>query len=238
MSGELLAVVSVTLVTATFSSIVGRQWAVRHRPYQGAWLTALTMATIAGASYLLFLLLGRQPVFFRLYYLFGAALNVAFLGLGSLYLATRRSLPWLLPVLLLASVLTAVLIFQTPVNQREIVTATGAGTGVLVAGPWLVMLILLNSFGTVCLVGVAIYSAFITWRLRGPLERAQANVVIAVGALTIAAAGTLARFSGAGGFWVTMLVGWCIMFGGFLLTNRAARPASVPAPAGQPVQAR
>lgn len=238
MSGELLAAAAVTLVTVAFSGVVGRQWAARHRPYQGAWLAALLMAAVASASYVLFLLLGRQAVFFRLYYLFGAALNVAYLGLGSLYLATRRPLPWLLPVLLLASALTAVLIFQAPVNQAELATATGAGTGVLIAGAWLVMLILLNSFGTVCLVGVAIYSAFTTWRRHGPPERARANVIIAVGALTIAAAGTLARFSGAGGFWVTMLVGWCIMFGGFLLTNHAARPVSAPAPAGQPVQAR
>lgn len=231
--GELLAAAAVTLVTAVFSVSVLRQWLRRGRPYQAAWLAALTMATIAAGSYVLFLLLGRPAVLFRLYYLFGAALNVAYLGLGSLYLTWRRSLGSLVIVLLAASIVTASAVFAAPVNAAQLAVTSGAGTQVLGAGPWLPLLILMNTFGTVCLVGTALYSAWRTWQRGGAIDRAAANVVIAAGALTIAGAGTLARFTGAGGFWLTMLVGWIIMYAGFVLANRAHAPVKAPTPASQ-----
>ena len=222
MPGEVLAASAVALVDAAFAIVVGNQWVARRRTYQAAWLAALIMAAIAAASYVLFLLLGRPAIFFRLYYLFGAALNVAFLGLGSLFLATGRSLRPLVVVLVAASVLTAALIFSAPVDPIALAATSGAGANVFSTGPWLIMLVLLNTFGTVCLVGVALQSAWASWRRTGSLERALPNVVIALGALTIAAAGSLARFSGAGGFWLTMLTGWIVMFIGFLLANRVA----------------
>ena len=222
MPGEVLAASAVALVDAAFAIVVGNQWVARRRTYQAAWLAALIMAAIAAASYVLFLLLGRPAIFFRLYYLFGAALNVAFLGLGSLFLATGRSLRPLVVVLVAASVLTAALIFSAPVDPIALAATSGAGANVFSTGPWLIMLVLLNTFGTVCLVGVALQSAWASWRRTGSLERALPNVVIALGALTIAAAGSLARFSGAGGFWLTMLTGWIVMFVGFLLANRLA----------------
>jgi hypothetical protein len=222
VSGELFAASALTLVTGAFAGIVGAQWRARRRPYQAAWLVALAMAAAASASYVLFLLLGRPALLFRLYYLFGAALNVAYLGLGSLYLASRRGLRPLVALLVLASALEAVLLLLAPVDAAQLATASGAGTHVLRDGPWLITLILLNGFGTLCLVGVGLYSAWSSWRRRGAPERALANVVIAAGALTVAAAGTLARLGGAGGFWLTMLAGWIIMFGGFLLANRLA----------------
>lgn len=235
MSGELVAAAAVTVVTAAMAGTVSNQWRARRRPYQAAWLTALTMAALAAGCYVLFLLAGRPAVLFRLYYLFGAALNVAFLGLGSLYLFTRRSLRRLVIALIVFSIVTACAIFAAPIDPAQLATATGAGTQVLGTGPWLPLLILLNTFGTVCLVGVALLSAWRTWRRREHPERAVANIVIAAGALTIAAAGTFARLGGAGAFWVIMLTGWVIMFAGFSATarKRAVVPAGQQGPAIQ-----
>jgi len=196
------------------------------------------MAAAAAASYAIFLVTGRPVLLFRLYYLFGAALNVAFLGLGSLYLLLQRNLRELVIVLIVASIVTAAAIFAAPINSAELASATGAGTNVLGAGPWLPLLILMNSFGTICLVGVALYSAARTWRSHDHLDRAVANVIIAAGALTIAGAGTFARLAGAGAFWVIMLIGWTIMFAGFMVTTRrsavagARRRSEVGAPTG------
>lgn len=222
MSGELVAAGAVTVVTAAMAWTVGRQWRARRRPYQAAWLAALAMAAAAALSYVLFLLTGRPVLFFRLYYLFGAALNVAFLGLGSLYLALRRSLRPLVLVLIVGSIVTASAIFAAPVDPLALATATGAGTNVFGLGPWLPLLILMNVFGTICLVGVALWSAWNTWRSRQHMERAAANVLIAAGALTIAGAGTAARLAGAGAFWIIMLVGWLVLYGGFVLTSGIA----------------
>ncbi|HEV7215740.1 MAG TPA: hypothetical protein VGP33_11515 [Chloroflexota bacterium] len=219
MSGEFVAAGAVTIVTSAMAWTVGQQWYARRRPYQAAWLAALLMAAIAAGSYAAFLVIGRPAFLFRMYYLFGAALNVAFLGLGSLYLGLQRSLRSLVIGLIVASIVTASAVFAAPIDARQLATTTGAGTSVLVNGPWLPLLILLNTFGTVCLIGVAMYSAFRTWRRRQHPERAIANVVIAAGALTIAGAGTFARLAGASGFWVTMLIGWTIMFVGFMATS-------------------
>jgi hypothetical protein len=204
---------------------VGRQWQARRRPYQAAWLVALVMAAVAAGSYAIFLVTGRPALLFRLYYLFGAALNVAFLGLGSLYLVLQRDLRPLVIVLIVASIVTAAAIFAAPINAAELASATGAGINVLEAGPWQPLLIVMNSFGTICLVGVALYSAVRTWLSHQHLERAVANVVIAIGALTIAGAGTFARLAGAGAFWVIMLIGWTVMFGGFMATARRSAVA-------------
>lgn len=221
MSGEFVAASAVTVVTSAMAWTVGRQWYARRRPYQAAWFAALLMAAIAAGSYAFFLVTGRPAILFRLYYLFGAALNVAFLGLGSLYLALQRSLRSVVIGLIVASIVAASAIFAAPVDPAQLATTTGAGTNVLLNGPWLPLLILLNIFGTICLIGVALYSAVRTWRSHQHPERAVANVVIAAGALTIAGAGTFARLAGAGGFWVTMLIGWTIMFAGFMATSRA-----------------
>ena len=220
MNGEFVAASAVALVTAAMAWTVGKQWYARRRPYQAAWLAALLMAAIAAGSYASFLVIGRPALLFRLYYLFGAALNVAFLGLGSLYLAFQRSLRSLVIGLVVTSIVTASAIFAAPINAGRLAATTGAGTNVLVNGPWLPLLILLNSFGTICLIGVALYSAQRTWRSHQHPERAVANVVIAIGALTIAGAGTFARLAGGGGFWVTMLIGWTVMFAGFMATSR------------------
>ncbi|MGI8916674.1 MAG: hypothetical protein ACR2JY_23345 [Chloroflexota bacterium] len=220
MSGEFAAASAVTVVTAAMAATVSRQWYTRRRPHQAAWLLALAMAALAAGCYATFLISGRPAVLFRLYYLFGAALNVAFLGLGSLYLVTKRSLRQVVIVLIVASIVTASAIFAAPIDAATLATTNGAGTHVLADGPWLPLLIVLNTFGTVCLVGVALLSAGRTWRSGAHPERAVANVIIAAGALTIAGAGAFARLAGAGAFWVIMLVGWTIMFAGFMVTAR------------------
>ncbi len=220
MSGEFAAAAAVTIVTTAMAWTVGRQWYARRRPYQAAWSLALAMAALAAGSYAVFLVAGRPPILFRLYYLFGAALNVAFLGLGSLYLVTKRSLRPLVIVLVVVSIVTASAVFAAPIDAIQLASTTGAGTHVLGDGPWLPLLIVMNTFGTVCLVGVALFSAGRTWLSHLAPERAIANVVIAVGALTIAGAGTVARLAGAGAFWVIMLIGWTVMFIGFMATSR------------------
>ncbi len=218
----------VALVTFVFAIIVARDWATKRRPALASWAVALVMASIASWCYAFFVFDGRQIFLFRMYYLFGAALNVAFLGLGSLYLSVRRPLAPLLLLLVDLSIVTAWQLFVAPYDAAALAHTTGAGTDVLLPGPWLPLLIVLNTFGTVCLVGVAIVSAWQTSRRHAPVARTAANAVIAAGALVIALAGTIARVGGGGAFWLTMLAGWCVLFGGFLLASRRASPTPTP----------
>src|SRR5260370_39408637 len=81
------------IVTGLFAGVVLRQYVQRHRVYQLYWSIALTMAFVATLAYVL--MLAVQPtsepgaLFFRLYYILGAALMPAWLGLGSLALVTN-----------------------------------------------------------------------------------------------------------------------------------------------------
>ncbi|MCL4507893.1 MAG: hypothetical protein M1296_00040 [Chloroflexi bacterium] len=206
---------------AIFSVLVWHDWVYRHRPHQLYWAVALTMACVASASYCLFLLTGRPIFLFRLYYLFGAALNVSFLGLGSIALFSRRPLRALAGVLVGLSLITALSLFTASYSPSSLLHASGAGTNVFVPGGWLILLIVNNTFGTVCLVGIA---ALTGWRgIRHPKSRGLAisQITIAAGALVVAAAGTTARLFSASGFWVVMLLGWSVLFTGFLLANRS-----------------
>lgn len=78
-----------------------------------------------------------------------------------------------------------------------------------------------NVYGTLTLVGGAIWSAWIFWRKRVLLHRTLGNLLIAAGALLPAMGGTLSRLGGPSLLYLTELLGAVLMFAGFL---RATAP--------------
>jgi hypothetical protein len=81
--------------SAAFAVAVLRQYAARRRPYQLAWGVALSMFAAASLALTAGVAAGWSPLSFKLYYLFGAVLNVAWLALGTVELLagplTRRA---------------------------------------------------------------------------------------------------------------------------------------------------
>ncbi len=76
---------------------------------------------------------------------------------------------------------------------------------------------LFNTFGTVALVGGAIYSAWVFWRKRILPHRVTSNILIAVGAILPAFGGIHIRFVGSPAlFYVSEFLGVVIIFAGFL----------------------
>src|SRR5919197_6781011 len=82
------------VASAAFAVAVLRQYAARRRPYQLAWGIALSMFAAASLALTVGVVAGWSPLSFKLYYLFGAILNVAWLALGTVELlagpVTRR----------------------------------------------------------------------------------------------------------------------------------------------------
>src|SRR5439155_8956830 len=78
-------------VSFVFGVSLARQFLGRRRPHQAIWAIALIM--YAAASFALFLgvLNGWTTAEYRVYWLFGAVLNVPYLTLGESYLLIRRS---------------------------------------------------------------------------------------------------------------------------------------------------
>ncbi|HVH65332.1 MAG TPA: hypothetical protein VM674_04785 [Candidatus Acidoferrum sp.] len=227
-----------TVVSAVFAGTLWTQYRNRPRPYLVAWALALTFYAIAALTEVIGAAGGWTPLLFRTYYFFGAIVLVGVLALGTIYLlAPRFARPalWVLVVLAalgLAGILGASL--QTADLQTHQVP--GADTIRVQGGPFnvvtILMAALINSLGTVILVGGALLSAYTAWRRGGAPSRVLANVLIAAGALIVASASTLTRvFHFYEVFYVGQAIGVLVMFGGFLAAQRGPRRVANLSPA-------
>ena len=228
----LFAIVNV-VVTGLFAGAVLRQYARRKRTSQLYWSIALIMAFLATLAYVLMVIVGPTSSFgvalFRIYYILGAALVPAWLGLGSIALvASSRITRVCLIILIALSILAIVLISTATVNMFKLSQIAGApGTGILEPGAWLFTIIVLNTLGVLAVVGVALYSGWKLIRRQSSVAGIQtinllwANVLILVGDLLNAAAGSLARFFGLqSSFWIIQAFGWTVFFAGVLIASR------------------
>jgi hypothetical protein len=223
-----------TLVTFAFAFSVFN----RYRQRGGMHLLLWTIGLIFyGLGTLTESILSFTPSIFllRIWYLTGAMLTAAWLGMGTVHLLARkgnlaRVLTWILAVV---SILALVLVFLVPTTSvgydvsrpvseqyREIFSSSGFVRYLLAPT------ILLNLYGTITLVGGAIYSAFLFWRKRILMNRLMGNILIAAGALSPAMGGTFLRAGLTDMLYLSELVGAALMFIGFMMaTSTQTEPA-------------
>jgi len=220
----------VAVISLVFGLVVLSQWARRRRPHQAVWSFALLVGAAAGSFIFVAFENAGSELLFRLYYICVALFPAAYLGMGSLYLVmSRRGADLILAVLAIVSALGVALMLVAPLDHTALLATQRAGTegtGVLKQGLWLIPVILNNIFGSVALIGVALYSAYKVVRRQAPPRFVVANVVIAAGAFTVAGAGSAARLGNAAPFWIVTTVGYIVLFGGFLLTTNLAALAA------------
>src|SRR5579885_3375830 len=84
--GRIAVSVGATLVALAFCFSTVERWLVTRRRHDLAWAGALAMFAVAAAALALGAGLGWSGPVFRVFYLFGAVLNVPFLALGTVYL--------------------------------------------------------------------------------------------------------------------------------------------------------
>jgi hypothetical protein len=232
----LFAIINV-VVTGLFAGAVLRQYARRKRASQLYWSIALIMAFLATLAYVLMVIVGPTSnagvVLFHVYYILGAALVPAWLGLGSIALvASSRVTRVCLIVLIALSILAIVLISTATIDMSKLSQIAGTpGTGILEPGAWLITIIILNTLGVLAVVGVALYSGWKLIRRQSSVAGIQtinllwANVLIIVGVLLNAAAGTLASFFRfESSFWIIQACGWTVFYVGVLIASR--RPST------------
>lgn len=87
----LVAAVVATAVSGWFAVRLSQRFVAGGRTNlaMGAWSVSLAMFSIASAALLAGVVVGFTPAVFRVFYLFGAVLNVPWLALGSVYINTR-----------------------------------------------------------------------------------------------------------------------------------------------------
>jgi hypothetical protein len=161
------------------------------------------------------------------WYLFGAVLNAAWIGQGTLFLLVRRQWVSIAAIVLaMASIVTFVVLLSTPLN------AEAYQPGVPIAAQYQQILPpdaivrrvtpFFNIYGTITIVGGALYSGYLFYRKRILPNRVLGNVLIAAGALAIAGAGILNRY-GLGQFHsFAQLIFAVLMYAGFILASRPA----------------
>lgn len=228
-----------TCVAGAFALILLDRWLRRRRPYDQAWAISLALFGIGTGALWWGFARGWSADSFRVFFLAGAILNVPWLALGTVYLLAGRSFgdrtkAWLVGlsgvavgVIWVAPIKGTVPSGGLPQGKEHfgalprIFAAVGSGVAAMV------------------IIGGAVWSAWRMWRARSPSVTGSAsttrpngalgNVVIAVGTLMLASAGTLnARLGAARAFAVTTLVGIIVLFAGFVITSAKPRARAKP----------
>ncbi len=222
-----------TLVTFAFAIAVFRRYLDRHGPHLLIWTIGLLWFGLGTLSEVI-LGITYSGLIIKLWYLSGAMMSAAWLGQGTMHLLVRRhGLAWTITGLLtVVSILAVVLIVTAPLSPAApayLVTQpiSSQYQNILVrSGTILAMTILLNIYGTLAMVGGAIYSAYIFWRKKVLLNRLIGNILIAAGALAPAMGGSFIKIGLVDLLYLTELVGAVLMYIGFL------QATTVPAPEG------
>jgi len=203
-----------SIVAFIFALTVLDQFFARRKPYQLLWSIGLFMYFISTGTEFWTGAWGLNQVVYRLWYLIGAIFVAAYLGMGTIYLlAPRRVAHIIMAVLLIASLYATFKVFTVSIDLSTLDHLSGRAMplGVRLLTPFF------NTFGTVALVGGAIYSAWVYWRHRIMPHRVISNVLIAVGALLPAFGGIHIRLGGGiQFFYLFELLGIIIIFIGFL----------------------
>ncbi len=203
-----------SVVSLIFAITILDQFFARRKPYQLIWAIGLLMYSISTGAEFWTETWGLNEVIYRLWYLFGAIFVAAYLGMGTLYLLTRRRVAHIImAILLVASFYAAFRVFTASIDLSNLSSLPGfvMPSGVSLMAP------VFNVFGTIALVGGAIYSAWVFWRRRVMPHRVVSNILIAVGAIVIASGGTLLRAGGSvTAYHLLHLLGIVIVFIGFL----------------------
>lgn len=231
-----------TAITFAFAAAVLNRWRAGrtlHALLWGLGLVLYGLGTLAEA----YLAVWWHPLVLRLWYLTGAMLTAAWLGQGTVYLLVRRRgvAHALAAGLLVVSVIAAVAVFTAPLTGAQFVPGLPISTqykSLLTRSGLMVLLtILLNIYGTLTLVGGALWSAWLFWRKRVLPHRMAGNIIIAAGAMFPAAAGTLIRLGLGDWLYVSELIGAALMFVGFYLAIRPQVAPNRHAPANLHVRA-
>lgn len=251
-----------TLVSGIFTAVVLRRWLTGRRPYNLAWGIGLALYTLGSFSQVV-LALVWSPIFFGLWYWSGALTTAPWLGQGTAFLLIRRGniARNLQMALLLVSLMTLPwTLFLTPMNgvawhpgadvtviYREVKDASGTviQPGIMPAssaGTVRVFAPVMNVWGTLLLVGGAIYSAWLFRRKNILRNRVVGNWLIAAGGLFPAFAGALVSLGNPAYQYIGVMIGAILIFAGFWIatstpeespTPRRAAGEEVPLPASK-----
>ncbi len=215
------------LLALVFAARLASSWLRRRAAQKLFWAMGFLSFAVAAAGEAAAFRHGWNPTLFRLYYVCGGILTVSYLGAGSAWLLLpRRARDVMVGALLVATPAAVAAVLLAPLDSAKLAAAGGAQAppNAALGGHAFLWAVVLNSAGTIALVGGSLLS--IVRR-----QRVRANVWIASGALCVAAATGLSRAGDTSLVYVGELVGLALMFCGFTLPAPRPVRASVHRPA-------
>lgn len=216
-----------SIISFVFAFFIFKRYTVKKGNHLLLWAIGMVFYGIGGLMEGLYGVAGWNTFAFRLWYLFGAILVAAWLGQGTIFLLAKEKTARIsMMILLVLSILAAVYVFSYDITQPNVVMEELSGKLVYPdqgfsprkTTPFF------NIFGTLGLVGGAVYSAWIFFRKRVFLHRVLGNVLIAAGGLFPAFGGSFSRLGIDGALYITEFIGAVLMFIGFW---RATTPMTI-----------
>lgn len=214
------------LVSGTFAALILRRWWQKRKPHHLAWGIGMGLYFL-GTFCQVVLSLTWTPIFFGLWYWSGAIMVAAWLGQGTVFLLWRRGniARNIMMALILVGVMTLPwTLFLTPFDSSawhpgadmtqiyQQIMPRGSGT-VRSFSP------VMNVWGTIALVGGAIYSAVLFRRKQIMRNRMIGNWLIAAGGLMPALGGALIRLGDPSFKYAGEMLGAILIFAGYLMAT-------------------
>ena len=205
------------------------QYVKRRKMHQLMWAIGFLFYAIAAVMESISEATGYwNPGVYRVYIVLAASL-VGFLGNGTLYLVTKKRL-WGDLYLGFNLVMLAIFLYGTftvTLLMDKLVPGIVVGGQALGASGTFPRLMSLpfNIPGSLLLLGGAVLSIIKFWPKKAFRYRVWANVLIIVGTLMIAGAGSMARFGSSGGLYVGEMVASAILLWGFMMASTLEKGA-------------
>ena len=218
-------------VATLFVVDLGRHWAGRPRPHVLAWTLAMGMYALATWALAIGLAFGWSSVLFRVFYAFGAILNVPFLAVGSAYLVLGEKVARrLLEAVSILAVFALIVTFTAPFVAGLPAEGVPAGSDVFAplsevgpTGPrfWA---LLGNVVGTFLLLALAVRSVVKFWNTNRRLV--AGNALIVAGTVAPALGGTLTGLGEGTALSLSLLAGAAFLWAGYRVASGARFRAS------------
>jgi hypothetical protein len=224
-----------TIVALAFGLSTLDRWLRRRRPHELAWSIAMALFVVAAFALWWAEGSGWSNGVFRVFFTFGAIVNVPWLGLGTIYLlAGQRAGNATMRVLLVFSGFAMGVVLTAPIRGAIDPSTLPTGSDHFEPLPRILAAVG-SSIPALIIFGGAIWSAWrvlrgntpaltsaATRQVRSTRRLAFGNILIAAGAAILSASGTFSGRLGADtSFAITLLAGIVVLFAGFLVASNA-----------------
>lgn len=217
------------IIGFAYVTLLVLQWYRRRKPHQLAWAVGFLFYAVAAVMEAWSeKTLNWDPTVYRVYIVLAASL-VGFLGLGTLYLITKKRT---LGNIYLGFILVCLAVFfygtfTADLMMDKLVPGITVGGQALGSGGSFprVMSLPFNITGTLLLLGGSAWSIVKFWPKKEFRYRAWANVLIIIGTLLIAGAGSMARAGQTVGLYPGEMLASAILLAGFLMAGTLEKGA-------------